>query len=141
MFIETFYGTYGSLDVTLRPRILDAVQIASTCGLIVLVLGISARWTAIRARWPIALFLVITAGSLIVFLNYVSYRALATGPPDPLIVGRYLNAGIALWAIAIAVTLWTLPRRASAIGAGLVLGGGALLQLDALASTLTRYFA
>ena len=96
---------------------------------------------ALPALWFCACNLVVTALSLIGFLNYVSYRALAGNPADPLVVGRYLNAGIALWAIAIVVAIWTFPRRVRPVLAGATVAAGALLQLGGLALTLTRFYA
>ena len=78
----------------------------------------------------------------VVFLHYVSYRALLTNNgSDPLIVGRYLLPMVALFGLAIAFTLGALPRRLGPLLGALVLALGVLLSLGGIGITIVRFYA
>ena len=117
VFIDTFYGTFGSLDVTFKERIYDVLQVLSALGLVGLYTAVVVRWRQLWAAWPAVLVLLSLLATNLVFLHYVSYRALlSNNGSDPLIVGRYLLPMVALFGLAIAFTLGALPRRAGPAG-------------------------
>ena len=113
VFIETFYGTFGWLEIHFRPFVYELLQIASALGLVALYTACVTRWRAIVREWPSVVVMLSLVATLIVFLHYVSYRSLlANGGSDPIIVGRYLLPMISLFGVAVAFTVGALPRRA-----------------------------
>ncbi|MBS1868508.1 MAG: DUF2142 domain-containing protein [Actinobacteria bacterium] len=139
VFVETFYGTFGSLDVHLPARVYALLQVASVLGLVALYTAVVVRWRELRARGRVALGLAATALSGIVFLHVASYLALLDGP-DPVIVGRYLLPLISLFALALTFVATSLPRRLGPLFAAVVLGAGVLLQLTGLGLTVARFY-
>jgi hypothetical protein len=142
VFIDTFYATFGSLEVTFRQRIYDLLQLLSAIGLLGFYTACVVRRGALRRSWPaVAVMLTLLLASLS-FLHYVSYRALlGNGGSDPLIVGRYLLPMVSLFALAIAFTVGSLPRRAGPLLAAAILSAGTLLSLGAIAITAARFYA
>jgi 4-amino-4-deoxy-L-arabinose transferase-like glycosyltransferase len=138
-FVQTFYGTFGSLDVSFPSRIYTVLQLASVLGLLALWTAVVARWRELRARWHVALALLALGAGTILFLHLVSYLSLL-GSADPIIVGRYLLPLIGLFALAIAFVATSLPRRLGPPFAALVLASGVLLQLAGLGLTVARYY-
>lgn len=142
VFIETFYGSFGWLEAKFKPRVYDALQVASALGILALCATCVVRRRVLRQSWPaVALMLTLLVVSL-GFLHYVSYKSLlSTHGVEPLIVGRYLLPIISLFGLAIAFTIGSLPRRIGAPAAGVILGAGVVLQLAGIAITATRFYA
>lgn len=142
VFIDTFYGTFGSLEVTFKARVYDALQVFSAIGLVGFYTAAIARWRALRRALGVVLVLAALAVTNVAFLHYVSYRALlGNGGSDPLIVGRYLLPMVSLFGLAIAFTLGSLPRRTGPVLGAVVLVAGALLSLTGLGITVGRFYA
>lgn len=140
VFIETFYGAFGWLEVRFKPHIYDVLQLASAVGLACLVAVCALRRRLLRSAWPqvtvMLSLLVVTVG----FLHYVSYRALiGDHGGDPLIVGRYLLPIVSLFGLAIAFTIGSLPRRLSPYAAAGVLAAGLLLSMTGIGITVVRF--
>lgn len=142
VFIDTFYGGFGSLEVALRPRMYDALEVLSALGLVGLYTAVVVRWRRLRGSWPVVSVLLALLVTNLIFLPYVSYRALlSTGGRETLIVGRYLLPMVALFGLAITFTVASLPRRlAPAVGAA-VLALGVLVSLTGIGLTMTRFYA
>ena len=142
VFIETFYGTFGSLEVRFPNRVYDALQVGSAVGLGAFYTACIVLWRRLVRAWPVVLVLLSLLVSTVGLLHYVSYVALlGNGGSDPLIVGRYLLPIIALFAVAITFTVSALPRALRAPTGALVLGSGVLLSLMGLGLTVTRFYA
>jgi hypothetical protein len=142
MFIETFYATFGSLEVRFKPRIYDALQVLSAVGLVGLYTACVARIRVLLRAWPVVTVMLSLVLTLIVFLHYVSYRALlGNGGSDPLIVGRYLLPMVPLFGVAIAFTVGSLPRRAAAPLGAAILALGVVFSLAAIGITAARFYA
>jgi hypothetical protein len=142
VYIESFYGTFGSDDTPFTQRLFDAIQVVSALGLGGLYTAVVVRWRQVRRSWPVVAvmlaLLVVTVG----FLHYVSYRALLeNGGRQPLIVGRYLLPLIALFAAAITFTAGALPRRWGPLMGAVILSVGVLLSLSGIGITMVRYYA
>lgn len=142
VFIETFYGAFGWLEVRLKPHVYDLLQVVSGLGLIAFCATCIARRRLLRESWPqvvVALALLVVT---VTFLHYVSYKSLlGSGGVEPLIVGRYLLPIISLFGLAIAFTVGSLPRRLGPLVAAVILGGGVVLQLAAIETTIFRFYA
>ncbi|MHB8491967.1 MAG: hypothetical protein ACYDA6_07130 [Solirubrobacteraceae bacterium] len=142
VFIDTFYATFGSLEVTFRQRVYDVLQVLSALGLLGLYTVCVIQRKRLKRAWPTVLVIASLALTTIVFLHYVSYRALVSnGGSDPLIVGRYLLPLISLFGLAITFTVRSLPRRAAPYAGALILAIGALLSLTGLGITAARFYA
>jgi 4-amino-4-deoxy-L-arabinose transferase-like glycosyltransferase len=139
--METFYGTFGSLEIRLPEWTYGALHLASLATLALVAALLVARRGALRGRWPIVGFLGVTLVALMLTLHAVSYRSLASGSTDPIIVGRYVLPVVALLGLAVAFVASSLPRRLGACLAGWVLGAGVLLQIAGLAITAARFYA
>lgn len=142
VFIDTFYGTFGSLEVTFRERVYDALQVLSALGLVGFYTTCVVRWRRLVSGWPVVAVMLALALTTLFFLHYVSYRALlGNAGSDPLIVGRYLLPMVSLFGLAIAFTAGTLPRRAGPLLGAAILSLGVLLSLGAIAITAARFYA
>lgn len=142
VFIETFFGKFGWLEVSLSPKIYDFLQVASALGLVGLYSACVVRWRRLRASWAPVVVMVAMAVTQIIFLMYVSYQALlGDAGTDPLIVGRYLLPIVGLFGVAIAFTIGSLPRRAASVLATLLLTAGVLLMIASIGVTAARFYA
>ena len=142
VFIDTFYGTFGSLEVTFRQRVYDMLQVLSAVGLVGFYTACVVRWRALRRSWPAVTVMLTFLFTVLFFLHYVSYRALiGNGGSDPLIVGRYLLPMVSLFAIAITFTVGALPRRAGPLAAAAILAAGVLLSLGGIGIAAARFYA
>jgi hypothetical protein len=142
VYIDTFYGTFGSLEVTFKATVYDALQVLSALGLIGLYTAVVARWRRLWRSWPVVLVMLSLLVTTIFFLHYVSYRALlGNGGTDPLIVGRYLLPMVSLFGLAIVFTVGSLPRRVGPLVGAAILAAGVLLSLTGIGITMTRFYA
>ncbi len=140
VFIDTFYGTFGSLEVLYKPWVYDVLQVLSALGLVSLYTAVVVRWRRIVAAWPAVIVMLSLLVTNLFFLHYVSYRSLLTST-DPLIVGRYLLPMISLFGLAIAFTVGCLPHRAGVVVGAIILVGGVLLSLTGIGITAARFYA
>jgi 4-amino-4-deoxy-L-arabinose transferase-like glycosyltransferase len=142
VFIDTFYGSFGWLEVKFTERIYDVLQLLSALGLVGLYTAVVARWRRLWVAWPVVAVMLTLLATNLLFLHYVSYRALLSdNGADPLIVGRYLLPMVSLFGLAIAFTLGSLPRRLGPPMAALVLALGVLLSLGGIGITVVRFYA
>jgi hypothetical protein len=142
VFIDTFYATFGSLEVTFKPRVYDALQVFSALGLLGLYTAVITRWRRLWRSWPVVAVMLTLLLTTMGFLHYVSYRALlGNAGSDPLIVGRYLLPMISLFGLAIAFTVGSLPRRVGPLLAAVILSSGVLLSLAGIGITMARFYA
>jgi hypothetical protein len=140
VFVETFYGTFGSLEIRLPHWTMRFLQLSSVAGFAIVVATVVAQRRRLAGRWPLFALLAVSFGALVAFLHVASYIALLGNRNDPVIVGRYLLAGTAILGLAVAFVASVLPRRAGAALAGAVLSVGCLLQIGALAITVARFY-
>jgi hypothetical protein len=139
MWVETFFGRFGWLDVSYPPRIYVLLRIAVLVGVVAVVASLAARWRELRGEWIVLVALAAIGGSLVALLHLVSYLALL-GSNDPLIVGRYALPLVSLIGLAIAFVATSLPRRLGPLLAAVVLAGGVTLQLGGLGLTVARFY-
>jgi hypothetical protein len=141
VFIETFYGTFASLEVVFPQRASDVLQALSAIGLVGLGAACVVNWRRLLRAWPTVLVMLSLFVVTMALLHYTSYRALlAPGRTDPLITGRYLLPMISLFGVAIAFTVGSLPRRLGPFVGAAVLSLGVLLSLGGLGLTMARFY-
>jgi hypothetical protein len=140
MFVETFFGSFGWLEVRFPARVYTALRIGVLLGLAGLLVAAWARRRMLREQLHVLLGLLAICGSLLVLLHLVSYLALL-GSGDPLIVGRYALPLIVPFALAVAFVATSLPRRLGALFGVLVVTVGIVLQLSGLLITVERFYA
>jgi hypothetical protein len=141
VFITTFYGTFGSLEIAFSPAVFAVLQVLSALGLVGLYTACVTRARRLWREWPSVVVMLALVVTQLLFLHYVSYRALLeTGGADPLIVGRYLLPMVSLFGVAIAFTAGALPRRAGALLGAAILSLGVLLALGGLGLTASRFY-
>jgi 4-amino-4-deoxy-L-arabinose transferase-like glycosyltransferase len=142
VFIDTFYGAFGSLEVAFRPPFYDTLQVLSAVGLVGLYTAVVVRWRRFWKAWAVVIVMLALLITNLVFLHYVSYRALLdTGGKEPLIVGRYLLPMVALFGLAVSFTVGSLPRRLGPLVGAIILAGGVLLSLTGIGITMVRFYA
>jgi 4-amino-4-deoxy-L-arabinose transferase-like glycosyltransferase len=139
MFIETFFGGYANYEVNFRPAVYDWLQILAFAGFIGLYTAIVVRWRRVSAHWPTVLFVVSVMGSLLALLHISSYRDLQGGG-DPLITGRYLLPAIALFGVAIAWVVGSLPRRIAPWVGAVMLAGFVALGIEGFLINAERFY-
>ncbi len=140
MYVETFFGSFGWLEVRFPGRVYDLLHAAVLLGLVALVVALVARRRELRDRWHVALGLAAICAALVGLLQLVSYLALLGGP-DPLIVGRYALPLIVPFALAVTFVATSLPRRLGPLFGALVVAFGIVLQLSGLIITVERFYA
>jgi hypothetical protein len=139
VYIETFFGGFGSLEVNYNTPTYDALQIAACLGLLALGGTVIARWDAVRRHWDLWLAACGVFGSLLLLLHVSAYRDLAVGG-DPLLTGRYLLPVVALFAVAVAWVVGSLPRIARLPTAGALLALAAALAVQGLLLQGARFY-
>ena len=140
VFIETFFSSFGQLDVSPSIRFVDLTQAAVFIGLVALYTTVIARWRVVTANWPLVTFLAGTVGSLLLLLHLVGFRELQAGG-DPIITGRYLLCAVAVYGLATAWVLGSLPRRAGPVVAAPILMTSALMTIGGIGLTALRFYA
>jgi len=140
MYIETFFGAFGWLEVRYPQRVYAAIQLDAACGLVALYTAVVVRRRELWAQRHVAVGVLAITLSLIALLHLVSYLALL-GSPDPLIVGRYLLPLVGVFALATTFVATSLPRKLGPLFAALLLGSAVALQLGGLGMVLLRFYA
>jgi 4-amino-4-deoxy-L-arabinose transferase-like glycosyltransferase len=141
VFVYSFFGLFGSLEVPLPAWVYDWLHAAELIGLVALLGCLWVRRRAVLRSWDVLVVMATTFGSLLLVLHFVAYRDMLGQPGDPVLVGRYVLPLISLWALGISTVAATLPRRFGLALATAVLAAGALLQITGLGLTLTRFYA
>jgi 4-amino-4-deoxy-L-arabinose transferase-like glycosyltransferase len=139
VYIESFFGNFASLSVNFRPMFYDWMQVFAGIGLVGLYTTIVARWRAVHANWPVAALAVVFFGGLMALLHVVSYSSLR-GSPDVVITGRYLLPAVALYGVAAAWVVSSLPRRIGLPLAGIILGLTALAAVAGVGLSMERFY-
>jgi hypothetical protein len=134
---ETFWGTFGSLDVHFSPQVYDVLQAVMIC----LAIGVPIALVMRRGtvRWDVVAVLGVMVVGLVLFLHLASYRNLL-GTDDPLLVGRYLLPLVAPIGVAFIFVLDLLPSRGAIYGMAALLSIEAFLGLSGLALSLVRFY-
>jgi hypothetical protein len=142
VFIEQFYGAFGSLEVAFHKGANDVMQALSAVGLLGLFAALVARWRQLRRAWPVVAVMLALLLTMVVFLHYVNYRSLLNdGGTSVLLVGRYLLPMVSLFGLAIAFTAGALPRRFGPVAAAVILGIGVVVSLTGIGFTMVRFNA
>jgi 4-amino-4-deoxy-L-arabinose transferase-like glycosyltransferase len=140
VWIDSFYGSFGGLDVDYAPRVYDVLQVASVAGILLLLAVVVRRWEAVRPRLPIVVVLLAALIGMLGLLHVASYRDLQVSD-DPLITGRYLFPCIALYGLATAFVARSLPPRIGPAFGALLLALSTLLAVGGLADSVVRFHA
>jgi hypothetical protein len=141
VFIYSFFGAFGSLEVAFPGWVYDWLHTAELVGLAALLVLAWVRRRDVFRSWGPILVMAAMVVSLLFILHFVAYRDMLGQPGDPVLVGRYVLPLVSLWALAIAAVAGSLPRRAGVALATAVIVAGALLQVAGLGLTLTRFYA
>ena len=141
VYVESFYGAFGWLEVRFPGWVYDVLRLLSVAGAVALVVLAIVRRGALRARGTLFAALAAIALLLVASLHYGAYGNLKLDPGDPIIVGRYLFPLLPLFGCAIAVLTDALPRRAGVVVGSAVVAGGVLLATAGLGLTVTRFYA
>ncbi|MEA2393147.1 MAG: hypothetical protein QOJ82_1038 [Solirubrobacteraceae bacterium] len=139
VYIDSFFGEFGHLEVSYGTATNGLLQLLAGVGLAGLFASVCARWHAVRRHWPVIAFAVATFGALLALLHISAYRDLQVGG-DPLITGRYLLPCVALYGLAIAWVVRSLPRPVRLPLSALLVGGALLLDLAGLSLTAARFY-
>lgn len=140
VFIFSFFGAFGSLEVGFPSWVYDLLHAAELIGLAALAAALWVRRRSVIANWDVLLVFASMFASLLFVLHFVAYRDMLGQPGDPVLVGRYFLPLIPLWALGIATVASALPRRAAIGFAAVIAGAGVLLQLSGLGLTVTRFY-
>lgn len=141
MYVETFFGSFASLEVNYPLWVYDVLQLAAALGLAALGAAVLLRWDVVRRNARVVVVLLATLLSLIGLLHVAAYRDLQGNPTDPLITGRYLLPCVALYALAATWTVSSLGRRLGPWLAASLLAGSLLLTLSGIGLTAWRFGA
>jgi hypothetical protein len=140
VFIDSFFGSFGSLEVSFPGWVYDLLHLAELVGLAALLVVLWVKRVAVRASWDALLVMATMAAALLFVLHFVAYRDMLGQPGDPVLVGRYVLPLVSLWAMGIATIASALPRRFAIGFAGVIAASGVLLQLTGMGLTVTRFY-
>jgi 4-amino-4-deoxy-L-arabinose transferase-like glycosyltransferase len=140
VYIESFFGNFGSFSVNYRPIYYDGLQVLAGLGVAALYTTAVARWRTLIANWPAVVVSATFFVGLMALLHLVSYSSLRIST-DVVITGRYLLPAIALYGCAAAWVCSSLPRRLGLPLGGVLLGLSALLAVGAVGLSLGRFYA
>jgi hypothetical protein len=138
---QYFAGVFSSFEVYFPYWVYDTVQVIVGIMIVGLWSVAILRRELVVARWPAVVILLGTAGSLIFFLHVASYRALANGSDNPLIVGRYLLPMVPVVGVAAAALVAAMPRRLGLVAGALLLCGLFALSVGGLGLSMERFYA
>jgi hypothetical protein len=142
IFVQQYFaGVFSSFEVYFPFWVYDTVQVAVLVLLVALYTMALLRWRPALASWPAIVILGATLGSLLLFLHVASYRSLANGSDNPLLVGRYLLPITPIVGVAVGAVVAGLPRRAGQIVGAVALVGLMALSLGGLALNVERFYA
>ena len=140
-FSNSFYGVFASLEVLYPETLYELLQWLSVAGLAALAIALVWRRRELAGHWDVLAVLAVTVAAVVFGLHFAAYRALLSNPGDPIIVGRYLFPLIALFGVAVAFVVSSLPRRVAPYAAAAVVSAGILLQLTGLGLSVARFYA
>lgn len=144
VWVESFFGQFGSLDVNYAIWIYSIAQIGMGVLIVSAALLAARRYERVLERWPVVVVSLAFSLSLMALLHLVSYQSLLTSvgdTGDPVITGRYLFPLLPLLAGVLAWVIGALPKRLPPLAAGATLAALAALLVASLGVTVERYFA
>jgi hypothetical protein len=140
VWVRTFVGTFGSLEVLYPSRVYTALQWIGLTVLAACIAALVRHREAVRAQWRVVLVLALLTVTTVAALHAIAFRTLLVASDDPIIVGRHLLPLLSLVAVGFAVAAHVLPVRLRRPFAALVLGALVVLQLGGLGLALTRFY-
>ena len=142
VYVESFFGVFGSLDVFFPLWVYDNLHRLALYGLVALIVCCIMRGEELRRRWAEGVALAVTAATLIATMHYGAYRGLlGNGAVDPILVGRYLLPLLPLFGLAVAFVCTTLPGRWGRHLGTSLLTVGILLEVWGLGLGVQRWYA
>jgi hypothetical protein len=140
VYIEGFYGGFGSGNVTFPKGVLAVLQTLTALAFAGLCAAVVVCWRQLQRAWPLVLVLLSLAVTTIVFLHYVNYRSVLTRGTGHLFIGRYLLPMIAVFGLAVTFTIGALPRRTAPLVGAAVLAGAAVLCITGITVSMYRFY-
>jgi hypothetical protein len=140
VWVQTFFGSFGSYEVNLSKGVWDTIELALAGGALAIFAVLVRRWDQAKRHWGEIALVAGPAVLMLALLHLASYRALLGNPLDPLITGRYLMPLLGAMGVGAAVLVDVLPRRVGAAVAGALLTGLTLLSLSGIALSLARTY-
>jgi 4-amino-4-deoxy-L-arabinose transferase-like glycosyltransferase len=140
VFVDTFFGSFGSLETNFKKSVYDGLQLLAIVGWVAVYTTAIVRWRSVAARRDVVLLCAGAFVAMMLLLHVSSYSTVRSSG-DPGITGRYLLPGVALYGAAAAWVVASLPRRVGAVAATALVAGSAMLALDGLGITIVRFYA
>jgi len=140
VWVRTFFGTFGSLEVQFPGWTYDLLGAVALVALAGFAAALVRHRAVVASRWRTGVALLVLIVLTVAALHVVAYRTLLIAGDDPIIVGRHLLPLVSVVAVGVAVAGLALPRRLGRGYAAVVLSGLVLLQLGGLGITLSRFY-
>lgn len=141
-FVDQLFGKLALLEVLPPNAVKVALQLFVLASIAAFAIVLVIRREGVRQHLDVIVVLAMAVFTLLAFLHVSAYRSMVLrNPGDPQITGRYLFPLLPLIGSAFALIAATLPRRAAAVFAGLLLAGGVAIQLESLRLLLERFYA
>lgn len=136
-WVEGVWGSFGWLEIRLPKGVYDS---AATFTVLV---GVGVMVALIRGRRHVdvalGMFFALVAVALLAGLHWTAFHVLREG--KPFMQGRYILPLAALFGLAAAAAVGTLPQRTRRPLIGAMLAGLLALQLLSLGTVMTRFYA
>lgn len=140
VWVETFFGRFGSLDASFSSRVYTGLTLVVLGGIAAFACAAWVRRRWVAGNWQLAVTLLSVPVVLLGGLHVIAYRQLANGSLDPVLQGRYLLPCAALAGLAGAAICATLPRRLGAAAAGALLAFGVMLSIGGIGISVARFY-
>jgi hypothetical protein len=132
---------FGSQEIAFGSWVSTVTQWAFAALVVAGLVAAFANRRAVATQWAKLVVLAATGGAMLALLHLASYRSLANGTGNPLIVGRYLVTVTPLLGAGVGGVVALLPRRAAVPLAVVVAVALIALSLGGLGLTLERFYA
>lgn len=139
-FVTLFYGAFASQEVRFPDVVYGWLEALTLIGLAGLVAAAVARRDALRARLPVIAVLASAVVAVLASVHVTEYAQLLAQSGNYIIVGRYLFPVIAVFGVAVAFTLDSLPGRLRPWAGAALVAGGVALHVGGLLITTTRFY-
>ncbi len=134
-------GVFGSQEIAFGAWVGRAAQLGFAALVVGGLVAAVVRRDVLARGWPKLVVLVVLGGAMLALLHLASYRSLANGTGNPLIVGRYLVPVTPLLGAGVGGVVALLPRRAAVPLAVVVVVALIALSVGGLGLTLERFYA
>ena len=139
VWIRGFWGGFGWLDANFPEYVYRVIQVLTGFVLVALIASGIKRFSKLKQRLPELIFCVTAVIGQILFIHLTAFLALLQDGQQ-FAQGRYLFPLIAIFGLAVALSINVFGKRWAPVVAVVIIGSIAVLDAFAMALTLGRFY-